>query len=52
LQQEDLVLSDDPEKGPDERLTSLERRLEQLTAGLGLLGVRPLQLVRRLLPAL
>ena len=41
MQREDLVLSDDSEKGRDERLTCLERRLEHLNAGLGLLGVKP-----------
>jgi hypothetical protein len=41
LQREDLVLSDDPEKGRDERLARLERGLEHLKAGLGLLGVKP-----------
>jgi len=34
-------LPDEPEKGPDERLASLERGLEHLKAGLGLLGVKP-----------
>jgi hypothetical protein len=38
---EDSVLSDDPEKGLDERLASLERGLEHLKSGLGLLGVMP-----------
>lgn len=34
-------MSDDPEKGQDQRLASLERGLERLKAGLGLLGVKP-----------
>jgi len=34
-------LPDEPEKGRDERLASLERSLEHLKAGLGLLGVKP-----------
>ena len=34
-------MADDPEKGLDERLASLERSLEHLKAGLGLLGVKP-----------
>jgi len=34
-------LSDDPEKSLDERLASLERGLEHLKDGLGLLGVTP-----------
>jgi len=34
-------VSDCPEKGLDERLASLERSLEHLRAGLGLLGVKP-----------
>jgi hypothetical protein len=41
LQREDLVLADDPEKRQDERLANLERGLEHLKAGLGLLGVTP-----------
>jgi hypothetical protein len=36
-----LVLSGDPEKGSDERLASLERGLEHVKAGLGLLAVKP-----------
>jgi hypothetical protein len=36
-----LNLSDQPEKSLDERLASLERGLEHLQAGLGLLGVKP-----------
>jgi len=34
-------LSDAPEKGLEERLANLERGLEHLKAGLGLLGVKP-----------
>jgi hypothetical protein len=41
LQGEDLSLSDDPVKGYDERLASLERALEHMKAGLALLGVEP-----------
>jgi hypothetical protein len=37
---EDLV-SDDPEKGVEERLASLKRDLEHLKAGVGLLGITP-----------
>jgi hypothetical protein len=36
-----LVVSDDPEKGLDERLASIERGLEHLKGGLGLLGITP-----------
>ena len=37
----DLLLSDDPQKGGDERLAAIERDLKHLKAGLGLLGVAP-----------
>ena len=36
-----LDLSDEQQKSLDERLASLERRLEHLKAGLGLLGAKP-----------
>ena len=41
MQGEDSALSDDAEKGQNERLASLERELEHLKTGLGLLGVTP-----------
>jgi len=41
---EDLVVSDDPENGADERLASIERGLEHLKAGVGLLGITPCSL--------
>ena len=37
----EVELSDNPEKGLEERLASLERGLEHLKAGLGLLSVKP-----------
>ena len=36
-----LDLPPQPQKSPDERLSSLERELDHLKAGLGLLGVKP-----------
>jgi len=36
-----MDLSDQPQKSPDERLASLERGLDHLKAGLGLLGAKP-----------
>jgi hypothetical protein len=38
---EDLVVSDHPDNGADERLASLERGLENLKAAVGLLGITP-----------
>ncbi len=37
-------MSDDPENGADERLASIERGLEHLKAGVGLLGITPCSL--------
>ena len=41
MQLENLALGDDPERVLSERLASLERGLEHLKAGLGLLLIKP-----------
>jgi hypothetical protein len=41
LQREDLVVPGGPEKSPEERLASLERAMDHLKTGLGLLGLAP-----------